>query len=106
MELDPLLSARSAKAWQSWAIIFLVFLIGNLFASILSASAKLAIAFASISGVCEIVWRLFAIYNVGLLIDEIVKRIPNTVTLVPTVKIFGVRFPVSRNDQQDLDQQS
>lgn len=102
MELDPLLSARNAKTWQSWSIIFLPSIITNLFASILSATAKFAIAFAAISGMCEIVWRMVGIYNVGLFINELVQKIPSSVKLVHTIQFCGVRFPVA-TESRELD---
>lgn len=101
MECDALLAARNAKVWQSWSIIFLFFLIGNLFANILSSTAKIAIAYATITGVCEIGWRLFGIYYVGLFIDELVERIPGNINLVPTIKFFGVRFPLASESSRD-----
>jgi hypothetical protein len=85
-----LLAARNAKVWQNWSILVLVFLVGNLFASILSASTKLAIALAAIFGFCEILWRLFGIYNIGMFIDTLIANIPS---MIPTMKFFAVRFP-------------
>lgn len=87
---DTMASARNAKLWQNWAIVYLIFLVGNCISNVLSAQSWFVILLAGF-GVLEIFWRLVGIYNVGIYIDDLLQYISYD---TPTIKFFSVRFPV------------
>ncbi|CAL8074859.1 unnamed protein product [Orchesella dallaii] len=98
---DTLTAARNTKVWQNWAILYLIFLVGNCFANILSEQAWILGILVAGFGIIEILWRLVCIYNVGVYIDELLEKISYD---TPTIKFFSVRFPFPIEYQDDLNQ--
>lgn len=90
-EPDTVAAAQNAKVWQNWAIVYLIFLVGNCFSNVLSAYSWATMYALAGFGMLEILWRLVGIYNVGIYIDDLLERISYD---TPTIKFFSVRFPI------------